>query len=107
MAWRRPLVPVDTPYNTAAVQSHVVAVLDEHDSLAVQDILVSTPTRTEPCNLESLQERHGSGSDLIRGEPPASAKQPQEKKGPGPLTGRRRAWSMNSIQRQGDKITYQ
>ena len=30
--------PVDTPQNTAAVQSHVVAVLDEHDTLAVQGI---------------------------------------------------------------------
>ena len=30
--------PIDTPHNTAAVQSHVVAVLDELDSLAVQGI---------------------------------------------------------------------
>ena len=30
--------PIDTPHNTAAVQSHVVAVLDELDFLAVQGI---------------------------------------------------------------------
>ena len=30
--------PIDAPHNTAAVQSHVVAVLDELDSLEVQGI---------------------------------------------------------------------
>ena len=35
---RKAPAPIDTPHNTAAVQSHVVAVLDELDSLAVQGI---------------------------------------------------------------------
>ena len=35
---QKPPAPIDTPHNTAAVQSHVVAVLDELDSFAVQGI---------------------------------------------------------------------
>ena len=39
------------PHNTAAVQNHVVAVLDELDSLAVQGIHISTPTRKRVLQL--------------------------------------------------------
>ena len=42
---------VNTPHNTAAVQSHVAAVLDELDSLAVQGIPISTPTRNRVLQL--------------------------------------------------------
>ena len=43
--------PVNTPHNTAAVQSHVAAVLDELDSLAVQGIPISIPTRNRVLQL--------------------------------------------------------
>ena len=44
-------LPVDTPHNTAAVQSHVVAILDELDSLVVQGIPISTTTRKRVLQL--------------------------------------------------------
>ena len=48
---------VDTPHNTAAVRSHVVAVLDELDSLTVQfRVFPSVPQHgKEFCNSESQQ----------------------------------------------------
>ena len=49
---RHPLVlHADTPHNTAAVKSHVVAVIDELDSLVVQGIPISTPTRKRVLQL--------------------------------------------------------
>ena len=45
---------VDTPHNTAAVRSHVVAVLDELDFLAVQGIPISSPTRKRVLQLGKL-----------------------------------------------------
>ena len=46
-----PHQPAETPHNTAAVQSHAIAVLDELDSLVVQGIPISIPTRNRVLQL--------------------------------------------------------
>ena len=72
--------PAETPHNTAAVQSHVIAVLDELDSLAVQGIPISTPTRNRILQL-GKSARMTMAREAIQLETNRQLRQNNRKKG--------------------------
>ena len=77
------------PHNTAVAQNHAVAVLDELDSLAVQGIPISTPTRKRVLQL-GQSARMTIAWEAIQLETNHQLQQNNRKKGkgtgPGPQT---------------------
>ena len=70
----------ETPHNTAAAQSHVIAVLDELDSLVVQGVPISAPIRNRVLQLGNLA-RMTMAQEVIQLETNRQLRQNNRKKG--------------------------